>query len=125
MNYFELVKPTYIENWPNALCSLSLAQVDVPLTLDEAKALGTNIMEYGETFGDAMADISDIRERVAAELVKFPKGAFIRLGSRSPKDSWLGNREGFKVRADDGKDPLRLASRITKLSMLSLASDVS
>ncbi len=85
--YLEQVKPTYIEQWPNVLCSLSIAQVDVPLTVEEAKAVGSNIMEFGEEFGPRQS-ITAIESRVNEAVGKFPNGAFIRLGSRSPKDAW-------------------------------------
>lgn len=104
MNYWERVLPTYIENWPNALCSLSIAQVDVPLTVEEARRLGSNIIEWGETFGP-MQPIEDIRARVADAVDRFPAGAFVRIGSRSPKDSWDGHRNGFRILP--GTDPLR------------------
>lgn len=134
MNYFAQVKPTYIENWPARLAKLSIEQWAIPLTLDEAAALGTNIMELGEGFmprppgySEALSraqtwiqnamlgrpnegpqptvpelkwerqDISGIRRKVAEGLSYFPDGAFIRLGSRSPKDSWYGITKGFKV----------------------------
>lgn len=135
MKFFDLSKPTYIENWPNAVKSLSFADVDVPLTLEEARALGTNIQELGQGFipltqeqkdqndraiqwihkkmRDGLSenpfnepqvdfveidwkpyDISSIVERLDAAVKKFPDGAFVRLGSRSPKDAFV---ETFKV----------------------------
>jgi len=53
-----------------------------------------------------LPDLTLIRERVRAAVKQFPGGAFLRLGSRSPKDSWLGCSKGFKVMEDDA-DPLR------------------
>jgi len=108
LNYWDTVRPTYIENWPSALSSLSIPSIDVPLTVDDARRLGTNIIEYGGEFciGEYIrADISDIRPKVAAAVAKMPAGAFVRLGSRSPKDSWEGHKQGFKVLP--GEDPLR------------------
>lgn len=96
--YFEAVRPTYLENWPDGLRELSIPQVDIPLTLNEAAALGSNLMEYFETFdGPAAQDLSSIRLRLDEAIARFPGGAFVRLGSRSPKDSWLGHREGLRV----------------------------
>ncbi|MGH9631898.1 MAG: hypothetical protein ACRD7E_26635 [Bryobacteraceae bacterium] len=97
MSYFEEVKLTYLESWPAALSDLSIPQVEVQLTLEEASALGSNIIELFEAFGEpAGRDISGIRERVDRAIRQFPNGAFVRLGSRSPKDSWRGLREGFR-----------------------------
>jgi len=86
MDYFNLVKPTFIENWPKELCSLSLGQIGVKLSVKEAEALASNIIELGEYFSERK-DISSIYEKLKKEVIKFPKGCFVRLGSRSPKDS--------------------------------------
>lgn len=107
MNYFGEVRPTYLEQWPEALRRLSIDQVDVPLTVDDARRLGRNMMELFECF-DEVPDpsIDHIRGKIAVAMEKFPGGAFLRLGSRSPKDCWDGYREGFKVMPSD-PDPLR------------------
>ena len=108
LSYWDMVKPTYLENWPPAMHSLSMASIDVPLTVEEARRLGTNIIEFGETFlesGEIQYDVPDIHQRVADAVAKLPNGAFVRLGSRSPKDSWEGSKHGFKTSVGD--DPLR------------------
>jgi hypothetical protein len=99
-DFWEISKPTYIENWPKELCSLSFAQVDVPLSIHDALALGSNIVELGEMFAPKPIDLSldgGLVDRVDAAVKKFPNGAFIRLGSRSPKDSWTLHQKGAKV----------------------------
>ena len=142
----DVVVPTHLENWPKQLRALSIPQVDIPISIEEAVALGSNIVEWGPSFAmtpeereqeaaalrssmaavsarmaglpvpdvikpppvvDRRRDISGIRSRVSDALRGFPGGAFVRLGSRSPKDAWLGHRTGFRCCADDGKDPLR------------------
>lgn len=101
-SYWEQVVPTYIENWPTELMSLSVASVRLPLTIEDAIAIGTNICEFQEGFFkdfniDKPQDISHIVSRIDKVLDMFPKReAFIRLGSRSPKDSYLGYEKGFK-----------------------------
>lgn len=87
MDYFTFVRPTYIENWPADLCRMSISQADIPLTLDQARRLGSNIMELGESFG-SIGGIQDIRELINEQIFKFPQGVVPRLGSRSPKDAW-------------------------------------
>lgn len=89
--YFRFVVPTYIENWPAELCRMSVAQVDIPLTLSEAHALGSNIVELGEGFWPCPLDISELIGRLESAVLKFPKGAFVRLGSRSPKDAYYAD----------------------------------
>lgn len=125
MSYLDEVKPTYIENWPASLCSLSVAQVDVPLTVDEAACLGSNIIDYADAFPPFGRPIDGIRNRVSQAVERFPNGAFIRLGSRSPKDSWLGYQTGFKVLP--GTDPLRFmldaSERVADDLRLAIQSD--
>lgn len=89
--YFKKVQPTYIEAWPKELCSKSIAQVDVPLTLEEAENLGSHIAEFGEAF-KRTGDLTIINNRVNLAVASFPEGSMVRLGSRSPKDSWLALR---------------------------------
>ncbi|MHA1704083.1 MAG: hypothetical protein ACTSWK_17665 [Promethearchaeota archaeon] len=80
--YFELVKPTYIENWSKELCSLSLAQCNIELSFkDVVNPLLELIWDQKPT-----PVVEVLEKRLDDELIKFPKGAFIRLGSRSPKD---------------------------------------
>ena len=98
--YLDKVSPTYIENWPAALCSLSIAQVDIPLTLDEATTLGSHISEFGEAF-TRKGELTPITNRVIQAVKKFPNGAFIRLGSRSPKDAWTAE-ENQRVTIPEG-----------------------
>lgn len=104
MSYFDIVNPTYLENWPSGLCQLSVAQVDIPLTVPQASALGSHMMDFGEAF-EGHAPIDDIRKSVSDAVGTFPAGAFVRLGSRSPKDAWSFSN-GAKIRP--GEDPLRL-----------------
>ena len=113
--YFDLVKPTYIESWPEDLAALSMAQSGIPLTQDEMDCLGHANGEYAGVYASVRGDLRDqdkhavaykqLADRVAAKVASYPAGAFVRLGSRSPKDSWTGHREGFKTLASD---PLRL-----------------
>jgi hypothetical protein len=145
MNYWDIIRPTYIENWEPALYSLSIPSIGILLEGDAARRLGTNIIEYGEIFRETAeerlqnqlaaswnaraaqarmlhqpepsdrvdfikptggcCDISDIRTKATTAVEKMPDGAFIRLGSRSPKDSWSLQKSGGKVVV--GQDPLQ------------------
>jgi D123 len=104
------VRDTYIENWPDSLCHLSLDQVGFPLEYPDHIALlgALNMRDDGPE-----ADLSEIDPALTGAIVVerlqrleghlatllrgFPEGAFIRLGSRSPKDSWYGAKNGFRV----------------------------
>lgn len=99
--YWDLARPTFIENWPNVLHSLSIASAQVKLDLREAHALGSYILELGEGF-DAPEEHEVLRSmiisRLDEKLKNFKKGVFVRLGSRSPKDAmyWGVDSEGHK-----------------------------
>lgn len=98
--YFNAVKPTYIENWPAGLVNHSIATVHFPLSADQARALIAHsclALEAGRIPTEEENRILKELETVVDHHIRqFPRGAFIRLGSRSPKDSWLGHREGFR-----------------------------
>ena len=99
MNVFEEGIPTFIENWPMALRKLSMPSFDIPLNQKEALALGSNISELNVMFPPpAGQDISGITKRIDYKIKHDIKGsAFVKLGSRSPKDSWRGHKHGFRV----------------------------
>ena len=82
LTYFDIAKPTYIENWNRELCSLSIAQSNIELSFkDVVEPLLDLIWRNVKT--PVVKILEDI---VHEKVIKFPKGAFIRLGSRSPKD---------------------------------------
>jgi hypothetical protein len=87
--YWELAKPTYIENWAPELYRMSIAQIDVSMTLAEAN----NIFEI--VWNNKKPELDGLCKRLDEALVKMPNGAYVRLGSRSPKDSFC--TDGFKV----------------------------
>lgn len=105
--YFAKVRPTYIENWSAALSALSIAQVDIPLTMEEARALGLINKEFSKWFSNGSIEpIDGIIKRIDMALSNYPEGAFVRLGSRSGKDSSYANNRGFRV--TDGNAAIRM-----------------
>jgi hypothetical protein len=69
-----------------------------------------------------LRDISAIRARIDSAVGRFPKGVFIRLGSRSPKDSWIGHEKGFRC-LDGGRAIevlLGLSERVTDDLLLAI-----
>jgi hypothetical protein len=68
-----------------------MAQIDVPITIDEAKNLAAIMWE------NKKIDLTSLSNRLENAISKMPNGAFIRLGSRSPKDSWYIHEHGLKV----------------------------
>lgn len=100
----EMVKNTYIENWPQEMVRLSIPHVDILLPLRMAKGLGSNILELGQAFLNTPCKVTrlcllDALDRAVAQ---FPEGAFVRLGSRSPKDAFCD-----KVRVTNGVEAFR------------------
>ncbi|MDY6994534.1 MAG: hypothetical protein SVR94_18265 [Pseudomonadota bacterium] len=100
MFYPEKVFPTYLENWPDGLRKLSVPQVDIPLSLEDAHALGSHIWHFKQWFGDRRP-IDNIINQLNRVLLNFPEGAFVRLGSRSGKDSYYAQEYGLKITQAD------------------------
>lgn len=96
--YFAKVRPTYIENWSAALKALSIPQVALPLTLEDARALGFVNKQFSLWFGNASIEpIDKIVKKIDIALSKYPGGAFVRLGSRSGKDSSYAHNRGLRI----------------------------
>ena len=97
--YFDMVRPTYVENWPAGLFNHSIATVHFGLSLEEAAAvLAHNAIKQEEGPPPTVAQ-SELVDRLIQKIEflgrQFPGGFFVRLGSRSPKDSWTGYEGGF------------------------------
>lgn len=109
-SYFEMVQPSYMENWPALLFNASVSTVHFPLTEKEVKALlGVNVCSLEGGSGSTPKDLKTLNalaDKVEFFGKQFPGGFYVRLGSRSPKDSWEGHREGF--RCQDGKKAIQL-----------------
>lgn len=96
--YFDQVRPTYIENWTHALTSLSIPQTDIPLSSAEARALGLANKKFKCWFdGGAVEPLDQIKKRIAVALQNYPSGGFVRLGSRSGKDSAYAQNRGLRT----------------------------
>lgn len=105
--YFDQVRPTYIENWGHALTDLSIPQTDIPLGLEETRALAAAVFSSCARRGggasaaggprDARDALGPLAERLARALRAYPRGAFVRLGSRSAKDSAYALGHGLRV----------------------------
>jgi len=102
--YFESVKPSYIENWPDALMRLSFSTELLPLSPEEVDAL---VAAYEWQNGEntinitRVATLNVLNERIDKAITHFPRGVFVRLGSRSPKDVWATS-----LKCTDGRKAL-------------------
>jgi hypothetical protein len=104
---YDRVKATNIENWPAELLALSIRQVGMVMTAEQH--IGLMGAVWGRSDGEfnlgdvdpsltvemIRASLTSLEAWVDEQLKEFPQGAFIGLGSRSPKDSWAGMRDGF------------------------------
>lgn len=91
-SYWDVAVPTFMENWPSELHSLSIPSAGRRLMMSEMRTLGSYIIELGEGFEKVPENREEIRDRLIASLdtrlKEFPQGVFVRLGSRSPKDAF-------------------------------------
>jgi hypothetical protein len=96
--YLERVCATYLENWSQELHALSLPRIDLPLESQEVQALlGCLAGDTGTGRGQAPARLATLVARLDAAIACFPEGAFVRLGSRSGKDSRYALRHGLRT----------------------------
>jgi len=98
--FFRTAVKTYIENWPHRLYNESIATALFQLTQKEMDAvIETNAFTIEETgkepSEESFAMVSDLAKKITEHINRFPKGAYVKLGSRSPKDSYIGFKEGF------------------------------
>lgn len=99
-DYFKSIVETYIENWDPFLRKHSIATQLIPITrywLDVLINCSYLNTESGYSPTDSeLSTLTEIASAIDVQLKMFPNGAFIRLGSRSPKDSWLVYKQGMK-----------------------------
>ncbi len=97
--YFEFTSPTYLENWSEGLKRLSIPQNNIRLNLEEVRFLTENrIEDYCLTEIVDSPKLNRLRNFLAENLARFAEGAFVRLGSKSPKDSPLAWRYGLNAK---------------------------
>lgn len=99
---------TFIENWPQAFVALALPMTQLPLSEEEVHALGSRMLGFSQWFSQLHSQTawSLLRQRITQAVDRHSNGAFIRLGSRSPKDSLQAMRNGMRVYSGD--EALRL-----------------
>jgi len=100
--YFEMARATYLENWPAELLRLSFASTFLSLGDHEVDALLglCDAVQYGEKVTVNQPALERLAGRISSAAARYPFGVFVRLGSRSPKDAWLGYEAGFRCIGD-------------------------
>ena len=82
--YFALVSQTYIENWPLALCQLSIPQVGIRLSHEEVRAFLQPAPQRGTYLAaEQKYVLMTLGQRIEEKLTLFPDGGFVRLGSHA------------------------------------------
>lgn len=135
---WDLVRPTFLENWPVELKAISIPQDGIPLTTNDAIALGKAQVELWEWWdrhellgdddpnampGDAphrrTQEISDALHEKIKRLIATSgaPGVFVRLGSRSPKDSfhWWRQDDDLGPRPKGGPWPISSGEEAMRL----------
>lgn len=95
---FLAARPTFVDAWPEAWCALAPKQEFVPLNHDEMNALGWQIAGFRHWFPPIPATpLVSLAYRLDAAIQQVNKSSFIRLTSRSPKDSLYAQRRGLHI----------------------------
>lgn len=98
--FFRNGAKTYIENWHSLLLNESMATAIFQLTREEMNSLieaNIHTIEQNEKVPseETLSVVSQLEGKLTNYINRFPRGALVKLGSRSPKDSWIGHKEGF------------------------------
>ncbi|CAM2010537.1 hypothetical protein [Acanthopleuribacter pedis] len=105
--FWERIAPTFIENWPQALRERSLPALDLQVPWDELLAAMSH-SKYRGWFPNLQPHLSldALEERIDAGLAQIGGPAFLRLGSRSPKDGLQAQQFGLRI--EHGHQGVRL-----------------
>lgn len=94
--HLKFAAPTYLENLPDSLRQLSIAQSGRPLSEKEVNALLS--FQCPETFAPDAETLKGLERWIDRQLLYYPNGVYVKLGSRSPKDAYPAfDDHGFKV----------------------------
>jgi hypothetical protein len=95
---FIAAQPTFVNVWSKAWNELSPDYEIVPLNSIECNALGLQIMGFRHWFTPASVQpLVDLAYRLDAVITRQNRSSFIRLSSRSPKDSLYAMRKGMCI----------------------------
>jgi len=104
---FQAALPYCVDAWPKAWQDLAPASEIIPLNREEMNALGSQIIGFGDWFTPGPArPLLHLARRLDAAIARLNRSCFVRLTTRSPKDSLFALRKGMKVA--DGAQALAL-----------------
>ncbi len=96
--FWETINPTFIENWPQAIRERALPALDLQVPQEELLAAmsHTRFRNWFPNLRPFMS-LDALTERINDGLNHFEGGAFLRLGSRSPKDAVQAQQFGLHI----------------------------
>ena len=138
-DYWNQVFPTYMEHWHANLLPHTMPATMMRMTREETESLlAINFMKVEELVGDKGEEetmkqirrhrgiLEDLEQRIDNAILGYGKSGFVRLNSRSPKDSWLGvgSNGTFECRnAQHAMDLMKTSERIYDDLANALAQD--
>ena len=110
---FNAARPTFVDAWPQPWRALAPESEMVDLSFVEMNALGWQIAGFRHWFLPAPATmLLDLAYRLDAAIERQGRASFVRLTSRSPKDSLYAQRRGLRVY--DGAQALAMITEGSK-----------
>jgi D123 len=101
--------PFFIENWPQAWRARAPRWSLLPLSAEQCQALGALIVGCGHWFAPMdPSSLEPVRHWLDETIASQGGASFLRLGSRSPKDSPRAHRLGLRVQ--DAAEALALVT---------------
>lgn len=96
--FWERIAPTFMENWPQAVRDRSLPVLDLQVPWDELLAAMSHT-NYRKWFPNLRPNLPlhDLEQRIEDGLDELDSDGFLRLGSRSPKDSQQAKQFGLRI----------------------------
>jgi hypothetical protein len=96
---FDAFRPTFLESWPDGLAALAPPQTGLVLPPDDALALlRARPLWRSRLTAEEPAGLHRLARALELPIAASPGGAFLRLGSGSPKESPLFTELSGKVR---------------------------
>lgn len=131
-DYWDIVLPTFMENWSQALRDMSISFVSQQMDRDTMIYLGSTIREQRDLFEKYLQELPPLSEssptREASLLMLFANlhrklgvsPFFVRLGSRSPKDCYEYYKKRYRY-----DQPIEALSAMTDGGSERVAEDLA
>lgn len=95
---FNAARPTFIDAWPRSWSTLAPESELVTIDRNEMNALGRQIAGFQHWFPHTpTTPLVNLARRVDKAVERMSRSCFVRLTSRSPKDSIYAQRKGMRI----------------------------